>query len=140
MVQVPRRAEYADVTPQAFDEGVKSMAATLGAVTTKTTGDIMDEMNARLKALGGKPLAVDNPEMIGELFRKTDAVGWAMLMGITGKDSDATATMAMAISLIRAKDRILFAYVYRAYESPESIDVLRKIADSWTNQILKENK
>ena len=140
MVEVPRRAEYADITPQQFDQVTKNMAASLGETATKKTGDVEDEINVRLKALGAKPLTIDHPEMVGEVFRKTDAIGWAMLIGVKGPDSDATSRMAGVLAVIRARQRILFAYIYRPYESPETIDSLRKMANSWTDQILIANK
>jgi hypothetical protein len=140
MVEVPRRAEYADLTSQAFDELANNVAASLGVVTAKVTIDAEDEINVRLKALGGKPLGIDRPEMVGVLFRKTDAFGWAMLMGVKGGDNDARAAVAMASALIRVKQRAVFVYVYRPYESPETIDYLRKLIDSWMDRILTVNK
>jgi hypothetical protein len=77
--------------------------------------------------------------MVGVLFRKTDSVCVAMMGDIKGGDGSSSRISA-ALALIRAKQRMLYAYVYRPYESPETIDFLRKIADAWTDTILIVNE
>ncbi len=68
MVEVLRQAEYTDVTPDAFEQVVKGLDTSLGKVAAEQAGVTMDEINLRLKQLGGKPIEVAHPEMLGGFF------------------------------------------------------------------------
>lgn len=138
MVQVSRRAEYADVTPEAFAQVSKGIESSTGPVNARQAGETVDEINMRLKVLGAKPVAVDRPEIIGALFRKPDALGWAMLMGV--QSGDRNVTMAGAIATIRTRQRLLFAYLYHPYESPKTLDLLRSTLEVWADEIIAANK
>lgn len=138
MLQVPRGAEYADCTPEAFDQAVRSIEGAIGAIDTAKTGELSSEMNLRLKSLGVGPVAVDRPEMLGGLFRKTDAAGFAMLMAM--KQAEKTSSIAAGMAVLRVKQRVLFAYLYRRYESPETVRTLRTELEAWADAILAANR
>ncbi len=139
MVEIPRAAEYTDVGPQDFEQAVNTVTASLGTAIDKAFSNTTDEINARMKQLGGKPIAMDHPEMVGSLFRKPESIGWAMLMGVRNADSGVSATMAVVTAMIHVKQRVLFVYLYGTYESPETVDSLGKLADAWANRILSAN-
>ncbi len=135
MVEVPRRAEYTDVTPQAFEQVLKGMEPSMGKFEA---GGLQQEMNIRLKSLGAKPIEIGHPEMLGGIFRKPNAAGFAMLLADKQGD-DRSDTMAGGMAVLRVRQRLIFAYVYRKYESPDSISWVNKILEAWCDTILAKN-
>lgn len=140
MVEIPRGAEYTDVGQKDFEDALKTVANSMGVAVDKAFSTTTDEINARMKELGGKPISVDRPEMMGTVFRKPDAFAWAMLMGVKGGDSASATTMAGVIAMIRIKQRVLFTYLYRKYDSPEVLDSLGKSTEAWVSRILSANQ
>ena len=138
MVEVPRQAEYTDVTPDVFEQVVKAFDTSLGAEAAEHTGDTMAEINLRLKQVGGKPIKAGHPEMLGGLFREADAAGYGMLTAY--QQEEKTYTMATGMAAVRVKQRLLFAYIFRKYESPETVALVRKDLGSWVDSILGRNK
>ena len=138
LVEVMRQAEYADCTQQAFEEMLKGAEASMGAFVTENVGQLEEEMNIRLKSLGTKPIEVGRPEMLGGVFRKTDAAGFAMLVAI--KQNDRSVTMAGAFAMVRVKQRLIYAYLFRRYESPDTVRWLRKNLDVWADAIVARNE
>jgi hypothetical protein len=137
MVEVARRAEYADCTPQAFDQFLQSVAPSLGSFDAKKLGELEEELNIRLKHLGSKPFAIDRPEMLGGIFKKLNASGFAMLL--SSKQDTRTMTMASGMATLRIKQRLVFAYLYRKYESSETVSWIRKNLEAWADAILARN-
>jgi len=131
-----RQAEYSDCTPQAFDQVLKSVEPSMGKLDVKV-GEIEQEINIRLKSLGTRPIEVDHPEMLGNIFRKSNAAGFAMLIAV--KQDDRSDTMAGGVALLRVKQRLIFAYLYHKYESPDSVNWVRKNLEAWCDTILARN-
>lgn len=75
--------------------------------------------------------------MLGAIFRKKDAAGVAMLMAV--KTGDASITMAAVIGVLRVRERFPFLYLYRKYESPDTVEWARKTAEAWADAILAKN-
>ncbi len=138
MAQVPRRAEYADCTPQAFAQILKSLEPSMGKLLADNVGQVEEEMNARLKSFDIGRIEIGHPEMLGGVFQKNDASGYAMLMAI--KQGDRTTTMAGGFAVLRVRQRLVFAYLYRKYESPDTISWLNKNLEAWSDAILSKNK
>jgi|SRR6185437_15660280 len=109
MVEIPRGAEYTDVRPQDFQDLVKTVTTSLGTSVDQAVSNTTDEINARVKELGGKPIAVDHPEIVGSLLHKPDFTGWAMLASI--KSGDTGAKMVVMTTMIHVSRRVLFAYL-----------------------------
>lgn len=114
------------------------MGPGLGQLDAQKLGDVTEEINIRLKSLGTKPIDVGHPEMLGAVFQKADASGFAMLMAV--KQENRSDTMAGGLAVLRVKQRLVFAYLFRKYESPETVNLLRKELEAWTGAILASNK
>lgn len=138
LMEVSRRAEYADLTPQAFQKLVDDMGPALGKLDAQKVGDVTEEINLRLKSLGTKPIEAGHPEMLGSIFQRADASGFAMLMAV--KQANISDTMAVGLAVLRVKQRLVFAYLYRKYEAPETVKLLRKGLEGWADEILAKNK
>jgi hypothetical protein len=137
MVEVLRQAEYVDCTPEAFEEVLKGSASSLGELDGKKVGDLEQELNIHLKALGTKPVELGRPEMLGAIFQKSNAAGFAMLTAV--KQGDRNVTLAGGFALLRLKQRLIFAYLYHTYESPDTVTWLRKNLETWCDAILAKN-
>ncbi len=138
MLEVPRQGEYVDCTPEAFAQVQEGMEAAMGKLDSKTLGDAADELNLRLKSLGSKPLEAGRPEPLGGLYKKPSSSGFAMLLAF--KQGERSFTMVTAIGVLRVKQRILFAYLYQRYESPQTVHGLGKELEMWTDALLAGNQ
>ena len=138
MVEVPRQSEYSDVTPQLFAQVIKSMESSMGKLDAKTFDNVEQELSARLKSLGAGPVDVGHPEMVGGRFQKSDAAGFAMLLAF--KQGERSVTMANGTAFVRVRQRLLFMYLFRKYESPDTVSWLRKNLEPWVDAILAKNK
>ena len=138
LVEVPRRAEYADCTPQVFESLLSGMESSMGKVASEKVGQVQEEMNIRLKSLGTKPVEFGHPEMLGGIFKKSDAGGFAMLLAV--KQDTGSVTMAAGIAALRLKQRLIFAYLYRRYDSPETVALVSKDLETWTDALLAKNQ
>jgi hypothetical protein len=136
MVEVPRRAEYADLTPQGFEQVLKGMEPSMGTFELNV-GEFQQEMNTRLKSLDTRPIEIGHPEMLGGIFRKSNAAGFAMLLAV--KQDDRKDTMAAGMAVLRVKQRLVFAYLYRKYVSPDTLSWVRKNLEAWCDAILAKN-
>jgi hypothetical protein len=56
------------------------------------------------------------------------------------KQDDRTIKIAAGIGIARVKDRMVFAYLYRKYESPETVTLIRKELEVWVDAILAKNR
>jgi hypothetical protein len=138
LVEVLRQAEYVDCTPAAFQELSKNVGTSLGKVAADKMGDVQEEMAVRLKALGAKPIEIGKPEMLGGIFEKTDAFGYAMLSAY--KQEERSVTMIVGMAFLRVKQRLIFVYLYRRYESSDSATLIRRELETWADAILAKNK
>ena len=110
----------------------------MGKLDAKTLENVEQELSVRLKSLGAGSVEIGRPEMLGGLFRKPDAASVAMLLAY--KQGDRTVTMAGGIGFIRIRQRLIFAYLFRRYESPDTVNWLRKNLEPWVDAILAKNK
>jgi hypothetical protein len=139
LVEVPRRAEFADVTPDLFKQVADSVAGQFGASLDGTLKDQQDEVNRRLKELGSaKSVTIDKAVPLGAFFKKPDATSYGMIMPVT-VDSK-TVKLAMDMIVVRVRQRLLFLYIYNEYKDESSIQWLRTTGEQWADAILKANR
>lgn len=135
IVEAPRQMEYADCTPEVFEQVLKSVGAPAAELAGKQA---TEEMNFRLKTLGQRSVDIGSPENLGGIFQKTDAYGYASLTKYS--QGDRSVTMATASAVIRVRQRLIFAYIFRRYESPETVMSMAKSLEAWTDSILAKNR
>jgi hypothetical protein len=51
-----------------------------------------------------------------------------------------TAKMVMGCCMLRARQKILFAYLYAQYKDKSTIQWIRQTSESWADAILKANQ
>jgi len=140
LVQVPRRAEFANVTPDIYKQIADSMAGQFGATFDGTLKDQTDELNRRLKSVNSDAptVTMDKPLMLGKLFSKPDACSFGMIMPISANGK--TKKMAAAISILRIQERVVFFYTYTEYTNEDSFKWARTTAEQWADVVLKANQ
>lgn len=141
LVEVSRRAEFATITPELFKQVEDAMASQFGADLTASLKDQQDELNHRLKAISGggaATLSIEKPIQLGVLFSKPNACSFGMVMSVAAKGD--TQKMIAGITLMRAQDRLVYAYLYAQYKDESSADWIRKSSEQWADAILAANK
>jgi hypothetical protein len=139
LVEVPRRAEFTEVTPEIFKQVVESVGAQFGASIDANLKDQEAEVNRRIKDLGAsKTVTLEKPVQLGAFFTKPDAASYGMVMPIT---VDGVAKkVAMSMIVIRIQQRMLFLYVFDEYKDESSVQWVRATGEHWTDATLQANK
>jgi hypothetical protein len=140
LVEITRRAEFADVSPEIFKQIADAVAAQFGAQVDATLKDQQDELNRRLKALGSSTsdITLDKPVQLGALFTKPDAASYGMIMPVSSGGK--TKKMAMGMLVMHVQSRVLLVYLYCEYKDQSTIDWLRTTDEKWADSILQANK
>lgn len=142
LVQVPRRGEFMECSPEDFADLVRQLTqaqedGTMAA--TASSKEIEEELNRRLKSLDvqGPGLNLEQPFMLGRFFSRQDAYGFGMLM--SGSAFGASMKYGAACTAIRVRRHVFFTYLYAEYKGEETIKWLRETADRWADALLKAN-
>lgn len=140
LVEIMRRSEFTDVTPEMFKQVADAIGAQFGAEVNSSLKDQQDEINRRIKALNSKPAEVtlEKPVELGTLFSKTDAYASGMIMPVTAGGK--TTKMVMGMIALRVQARMLFVYTYTEYKDEASLQWIRTTDEQWADEILKANK
>lgn len=140
MVQVPRRGEYMDCSASDFAEVLEGAKQEFGDTSSLSFQEVEDEFNRRMKALDLDDLQMKMGEttQLGCLFSKEDVYSFGMV-SVTSI-GDESMKMGMACILLRARQRLLFIYLYAQYENEGTITWLRNTAEQWSDAILLANK
>ena len=140
MVEVPRRAEFMDVNPDAYRQIADAVSKQFGADLDAAMKGQEDAINRRLKSLrsDAATISLDKPVPLGLLFSTADACGLAMILPVSSQGS--TSRMVMGMTVLRVQDRVLFGYLYTVYKNEATVQWMRKTTESWAEAILKGNK
>ncbi|MDD5644622.1 MAG: hypothetical protein PHO00_04150 [bacterium] len=138
MLQVPRGAEYAACGPEDFKVVVESMSDVMNHGMKDTIDEANAEISRRLKTLDLDEVKLDKPEMLGQIFSITDAAAFAMIMSV--KEGTKTTKMICGLCILRAKSKLLFAYVYSEYENETSVNWVCRTTENWANALVKANR
>lgn len=138
MVEVPRRAEYVDLTADAFGEVIKGIESSIGGSGDIDVAAFGDELNAKLKTMGSTGVEIGKPQNLGTLFRKPDAFGLATVTAY--QDGDGKVTMVSGSAFLRVKQRLFFLYLFREYKSADSVSWVRKNLEVWSDETMAKNK
>ena len=105
LVEVPRRAEFSEVTPEIFKQIVDGTAKAFGTNLDQSLKVSEEDTNRRLKALNSSAAAVsvDKPVYLGTLFAKPDAHGFGMTMAESAKG--ATVKVVMGVAVLRVQNQ-----------------------------------
>lgn len=140
MVQVSKRSESVPCTPEDFQRVLATMEPALNKYATEKNEELEKELTARRKSPGlADPFELDRPfATLGWVVRNVDAAGYVML--ITARGDQFSVTMVMGAGLVRVRERLIFVYSYRKYESPDSVRAAGKELGTWVDEILFKNR
>lgn len=140
LVEVLRRAEFVNVDEATFKQVVDTMAQQLSNGEAQTTMlKQQDKINEKIDELGLKTgkVTLDKREQLGSIFSKPNAYGFCMVMPMASNGK--TVNLVAGTALLRVKNRMLYAYLYREYEDKASVDWVVKTTETWADAILKAN-
>jgi hypothetical protein len=139
LVEVPRAAEFKDVTPEIFKEMAAAVANELGTNLDADVKAGSDELNQRLKELNSSAteITTDKPVQLGTFFSESDAAGFGMLTQAT--ENGKTVKLAVGVMLVRVQDRVIFGYFYTQYKDADTVHLLSTTSHAWADAILKAN-
>lgn len=139
LVEVPRRAEFADVNEDMFKQVAEMTAKQFDVSLSGSLKEIQEETDLKVKNLGstGGAITIDKPMALGAFFNKPNAVGFgaAMVVNTAGKEQK----VAACIALIRVRSRILDLYLYTPYVDETSVQWVRTTGEQWADAVLKAN-
>jgi hypothetical protein len=140
LVEVPRQAEFAEVSPEIFKQIVDGMATQFGAELESKMKESVEDTNRRLKALNSSAASVsaDKPVYLGMLFSKSEACGVGATVALSS--NGVSVKMVMGLAVVRVKNRVFFAYLYKRYEDESTLLGIRKTTEQWADSILSANK
>ena len=98
----------------------------------------------RLSAINSAETKIDiigKPEIMGEFDTQPNVNSFLALIAykMAAGGAEKTVSVLMTISLVLVKERIIFAYVFRQYESKDDLEPLRLFTKKWTSSILAAN-
>jgi hypothetical protein len=140
LVEVPRRAEFAEATPDLFKQVVDGTASQFVTSLDSSVKESQEDLNRRLKALNHDAMAVgfDKPLYLGTLFSKQDASGFGAILTYSSKGTSIKVVMGLAV--LRVQDRVVYAYLYNVYKDETTVQQLRATTEQWADAILNANR
>lgn len=146
-VSIPRMLKEFDVTEQDFD-GMIAVVNAEGAKLFDPNQTVMKEalvqMEKNLGGLSGTTVNVDlaQPKFFGEFYRTKNTHAALMLMklkiGTEGMQSETP--VLCGAGLVRVNKRVLFAFMYKRFDSADAADTLRELTKQWLDKIVAANK
>jgi hypothetical protein len=81
------------------------------------------------------------PINLGEFDTRPNVYSVMLLVNIKtlNSDKETTALIAGGLSYVRVKQRLIYVYTYRRYESKADLETLRDFTKHWMGQILAAN-
>ena len=139
-VEVPRQAEFADVAPEMFKQVTDGLGTQFGAELEGKMKESLEDTNRRLRALNSNvgSVSADKPVYLGTLFSKPDAYGVGATVALSSNGT--SVKMVMGLAVVRVKNRVFFAYLYKRYEDESTLLGIRKASEQWADAILVANK
>jgi len=140
LVEILRRAEFADMDEKIFKTVADNMGSQFGATLDSGMKNAQEDLNRNLKQLNpdAAGISLDKPLLLGTLFVKKDVCSFGAIMPVSAKG--VTTRMVMEMTLLRVQNRLLFLYFYNAYKDESTAQWVRKTSEQWADAILTANK
>jgi hypothetical protein len=135
MVQSLKGAEHMDLAP---DDFLTIASSASEGLDRRDVQEMQAEMERRLKERAGNSVTVEKPQMPGTIFQKTDEFG--MIQVVPFQNDGQTLTTIMGTALLRVKQRLVCVYLYRTYESKDSLEWVKRNLEAWSDAIVAHNR
>ncbi len=83
------------------------------------------------------PVTIGKPVRLGRFFSTDDAYGFGLV--IDGSANGKTARMGVGTAMVLVKKRLIFVYLYAAYEGDETLQWLRRTTQEWVEAVRSAN-
>lgn len=145
-ISVAKRARAVDYSVEEFASLVGEFRKT-GSEVMDINGPTMKEtleyLSKGLSDLNKKETQVDmdQPLNLGEFDTRPNAYSVMLLVNVKAQSGGlkVSGLIAGGITLLRVKQRLIFVYTYRKYESKADVETLRDFTKQWIGQILAAN-
>lgn len=144
LVEVPRNAEFTDISAADFQEAATSVDKQFASSSDSAAADALikegeDMLNRKLKALNlnAPTTTLDKPAMLGKFFSKTDAYCFGMAVPVASNGSKVN--MLVGVLLMRVRSRIVYIYLYSEYKGDETEQWMRKTSENWADAVQRAN-
>lgn len=131
-------AEFASLAAEFRKTGSQVMD-----VNGPTMKETLEHLSKGLSDLNKKETQIDmdQPLNLGEFDTRPNVYGVMLLVNLKTQSGEAKVSTLIAggISLVRVKQRLIFVYTYRKYESKADVETLRDFTKQWIGQILAAN-
>ena len=86
-------------------------------------------------------VALSQPVNLGEFDTRPNVYAVMLMMNFTSKSGESEVTIPLVASLcyVRVKQRLIYVYTYRRYNSTTDVEVLRDFTRQWLGKILAAN-
>jgi hypothetical protein len=145
-ISVSKRARDIDYSVEQFASLVAEFRKTGSQVMDingPTMKETLEHLSKGLSDLNKKETQIDmdQPLNLGEFDTRRNVYSVMLLVNLKAQSGDAKTSTLIAggISLVRVKQRLIFVYTYRKYESKTDVEILRDFTKQWVGQILAAN-
>jgi hypothetical protein len=140
VIEVMRKAEFLDLGPDDFKQVSASIGGTMDQLLDQEKQKEEESLNRKIKALneGAGQIKLEKPVNLGVFFSKANALSFGLLMPV--KYADKSSTVIAGAIIFRVRDRLVFAYLYSAYNGEESVHWIRSNVEAWADTLLKANQ
>jgi len=112
-------------------------------INSPTMKATLEHLGKGLTELRKQETQVDmsQPLNLGEFDTRPNVYSVMLLMNFKTQSSDGEASSLIAggLSYVRVKQRLIYVYTYRKYESSSDVEALRDFTKQWIGQILAAN-
>ena len=145
-VSVLRKAKEVDISPEIFQqvvEGYRKNATTLLDPDGPQMKALMKRIGKGLSEINSAETKLDlsKPQQFGAFDVRENVYGSMLLFvldtEIGGKK--AQSPMLAGTTILRTKERMLFVYTYRRFESKDDLELLKQFSKQWNDSILAAN-
>ena len=138
-----RETDFSALEFAAIPTEFRKNGATLLDINGPQMKASLDHIDKALSELSENKTKIEmgQPENLGEFDNRPNVYGIMLLVNITVQSGDNRRVEPLlgTISFVRVKQRLLFVYTYRRYESKADIEVVRDFAKHWIDSILAAN-
>jgi hypothetical protein len=140
LVEVPRAAEFADLSAENFKEVTDAVDKQFSSIIDSSVKDGEDQLNRRLKSLNldDAKVTMDKPAQLGQFFSRPDAYGLGLILPVSAQGK--TVKVGAGVAILRVQNRLIYAYLYSIYKDEDSVKWVRKATSDWADAILAANK
>ncbi|HBB88198.1 MAG TPA: hypothetical protein DC047_11330 [Blastocatellia bacterium] len=112
-------------------------------VNGQTMKDAVKQLDKGLTEINKREtkVALSQPVNLGEFDTRPNVYGVILMMTFTSKsgDTEVTTPLVASLSYVRIKQRLIYVYTYRKYNSATDVEVLRDFTRQWLTKILAAN-